>query len=191
MQAWGPARICAADAHQALGGSHLYSVQGHRPCHERPRGGQVDVLCDQTTNAIPQIEGGKIKATRLRRPIGSISSQAADLEELGLKGVEITVWHGPLRAGRTPKPIVDKLHSAFQKALADENILKRFTDLGTLTFPADKRSPEALSAYLKSEVERGRRRSRPQASSRNERRQGVSPAIPSRPVARPPSPPCW
>ena len=118
-------------------------------------GGQVDLLCDQTTNAIPQIEGGKIKAyavTSANR-IDQLA-KLPTLEELGLKGVEITVWHGLYAPAGTPKPIVDKLHSALQKALADDNIQKRFTDLGTLAFAADKRSPEALSAYLKSEVDR-------------------------------------
>ena len=64
------------------------------------------------------------------------------------------MWHGLYAPAGTPKPIVDKLHSALQKALADDNIQKRFSDLGTLAFAADQRSPEALSAYLKSEVDR-------------------------------------
>jgi tripartite-type tricarboxylate transporter receptor subunit TctC len=76
------------------------------------------------------------------------------LQEAGLKDVEVTVWHALYAPAGTPKPVIDRLHAALQKALADETILKRFTDLGTVTFPADQRSPAALSAYLKAQVAR-------------------------------------
>ncbi len=148
--------LCGLMLTQALGTQVTYvPYKGTGPAMNDLVGGQVDILCDQTTNAIPQIEGGKIKAyavTSAKR-IDQLA-KLPTLEELGMKGVEITVWHGLYAPAGTPKPIIDKLHAALQKALADDNIQKRFTDLGTLTFTADKRSPEALSAYLKSEVDR-------------------------------------
>jgi len=148
--------LCGMMLTQGLGTSFTYvPYRGTGPAMNDLVAGQVDVLCDQTTNAIPQIEGGKVKAyavtssTRLAQ-----LPNLPTLQEAGLKDVEVTVWHALYAPAGTPKPVIDRLHAALQKALADETILKRFTDLGTVTFPADQRSPAALSAYLKAQVAR-------------------------------------
>lgn len=118
-------------------------------------GGQVDVLCDQTTNAIPQVTGGKVKAYAVtsNKRIEQLPNLPT-VVEAGIPGFEVTVWHGLYAPAGTPAPVVTKLHGALQTALADATIQKRFSDLGTLLFPADQRSPEALGAYLKGEVAR-------------------------------------
>ncbi|WP_460449471.1 tripartite tricarboxylate transporter substrate-binding protein [Alsobacter sp. SYSU BS001988] len=148
--------LCGLMLNQALGVSFTYiPYKGTGPAMNDLVAGQVDVLCDQTTNAIPQIEGGKIKAYAVTS--GKRLEQLPklpSLAEAGLQGFEVTVWHGLYAPAQTPAPVVAKLNAALQKALADETILKRFSDLGTLTFPADQRTPAALDAYLKGEVKK-------------------------------------
>ena len=116
-------------------------------------GGQVDVLCDQTTNTIPQIKGGKVKAlaiTTLKR--NAALPDLPTLDESGVKGFEVTVWHGLYAPKGTPKPVIDKLVAALQASLKDPAVVKRFADLGTEPVSADKATPAALGAHLQAEI---------------------------------------
>jgi tripartite-type tricarboxylate transporter receptor subunit TctC len=148
--------LCGLMLTQALGIQVTYvPYKGTGPAMNDLVGGQVDVLCDQTTNAIPQVTAGKVKAYAVTS--GKRIEQLPNLPtvaETGIQGFEVTVWHGLFAPAGTPAPVVTKLHGALQTALADATIQKRFTDLGTLLFPAEQRSPEALGAYLKAEVAR-------------------------------------
>jgi tripartite-type tricarboxylate transporter receptor subunit TctC len=74
------------------------------------------------------------------------------VDESGLKGFEVTVWHGIWAPHGTPKPIIDKLSKALQAALRDPAIIARFAELGTEPVPQDQATPAALSAHLKSEI---------------------------------------
>ena len=116
-------------------------------------GGQVNFMCDQTTNTTPQIKGGKVKAYAVttRQRLKSL----ADLptaEEAGLKGFEVTVWHGVWAPKATPKPIIDKLTKALQDALKDPNVVAKFAELGTEPVAQNQATPEALRAHLTSEI---------------------------------------
>jgi tripartite-type tricarboxylate transporter receptor subunit TctC len=148
--------LCGLMLTQALGTQVTYvPYKGTGPAMNDLVGGQVDLLCDQTTNAIPQVTAGKVKgyavtAGKRLEQVPSLPTMA----EAGLPGFEVTVWHALYAPAGTPAPVVTRLHGALQAALADPTIQKRFTDLGTLLFPAEQRSPEALSAYLKAEVSR-------------------------------------
>jgi tripartite-type tricarboxylate transporter receptor subunit TctC len=148
--------LCGMMLNQALGVSFTYiPYKGTGPAMNDLVAGQVDVLCDQTTNAIPQIEGGKIKAYAVTsaKPIDQLP-KLPSLAQAGLQGFEVTVWHALYAPAHTPEPIVAKLNAALQKALADVTTLKRFADLGTLAFPSEQRTPAALDAYLKGEVKK-------------------------------------
>jgi len=75
-------------------------------------GGQVDIMCDQTTNTSSQIEGGKIKAyavTSTKRLSSPALAKLPTLDELGLKGFNVAIWHGLYAPKGTPKPVLDKL----------------------------------------------------------------------------------
>ncbi len=148
--------LCGLMLTQALGTSFTYvAYRGTGPAMNDLVGGQVDVLCDQTTNAIPQINGGKVKAFAVTAPrrIEQLPNLPT-VAELGIADFDVAVWHGLYAPAGTPKPVVDKLHGALQAALADATIQSRFSELGTVLFPADRRSPEALGAHLKSELAR-------------------------------------
>jgi tripartite-type tricarboxylate transporter receptor subunit TctC len=120
-------------------------------------GGQVDFMCDQSTNTTNQIKAGEIKAfattTKARLPNMPDVPTAA---EAGLPGVEVTVWHGLYAPKGTPKEIVDRLSAALKKALKDDNVVKRLAELGTAPVPEDQATPEALKKKLSDEIERWR-----------------------------------
>ena len=116
-------------------------------------GGQVDMMCDQTTNTVTQIKSGKIKGyavtTNERLPV---LPDLPTLNESGLDGFEMTVWHGLYAPAGTPQEILDKLSSALQVALQDPKVIERFAQLGTVPVPLDEATPAALDAHLKAEV---------------------------------------
>lgn len=148
--------LCGLMLTQALGTSFTYvAYRGTGPAMNDLVGGQVDLLCDQTTNAIPQVNGGKVKAYAVTAPrrIDQLPNLPT-VAELGIDGFDVAVWHALYAPAGTPKPVVDKLHGALQAALADATIQTRFKELGTVLFPADRRSPDALAAHLKGELAR-------------------------------------
>ena len=131
------------------------AYKGTAPAMNDLIGGQVDFMCDQTTNTTGQIRGGKIKVygvTTLKR-VASLPD-VPTLDEQGLKGFEIGIWHGMYAPKGTPKPVIDKLVSSLQAALKDPVVKTRFNDLGTDPIALDKATPAALRAHLKAEIEK-------------------------------------
>jgi tripartite-type tricarboxylate transporter receptor subunit TctC len=118
-------------------------------------GGQVDFMCDQTTNTTPQIKGGKVRgyAVTTKTRVKSLP-ELPTVEEAGLKGFEVAVWHGMWAPAGTPKPAIAKLNAALKAALRDPNIVTKFGELGTEPVPENRASPEVLRAFLKSEIEK-------------------------------------
>jgi tripartite-type tricarboxylate transporter receptor subunit TctC len=118
-------------------------------------GGQVDFMCDQTTNTTPQIKGGKVKAYSVttKTRVKSLSDLPT-VEESGLKGFEVAVWHGMWAPAGTPKPVIEKLNAALKVALKDPGIVSKFAELGTEPVPESRATPEALRSHLKTEIDK-------------------------------------
>jgi tripartite-type tricarboxylate transporter receptor subunit TctC len=118
-------------------------------------GGQVDFMCDQTTSTTGQIKGGKVKAfaitTAKRLPT---LPDLPTLEEQGVKGANVAIWHGLYAPKATPKAAIDKLVAALQTAMKDTGVQQKFAELGAVSFPSDKETPQALQAHLKSEIDK-------------------------------------
>ena len=116
-------------------------------------GGQVDYMCDQIVNAVPQINGGTIKAYAVATPARNPSlPDLPTTTEAGLPAFQAQAWNAIFAPKGTPAPIIAKLNAAAAKALDDENVRKRLLDLGSvIPGPAD-RTPEALAALVKSEI---------------------------------------
>ena len=116
-------------------------------------GGQVDIICDQTTNTVNQITSGKIKgyAVTTKERL-AVLPDLPTLQEAGLDGFEMTVWHGLYAPAGTPKEIVAKLEGALQVALQDPKVIERFAQLGTVPVPLDQATPAALDQHLKAEI---------------------------------------
>jgi tripartite-type tricarboxylate transporter receptor subunit TctC len=112
--------------------------KGTGPAMNDLLGGQVDFMCDQTTSTTSQIKGGKVKVygvTSAQR-VASLPD-IPTLQEQGLKGADVGIWHGLYAPKGTPKPVIDKLVAALQEALADPTVRQRFTDLGAVTWPKE------------------------------------------------------
>ncbi len=118
-------------------------------------GGQVDIMCDQTTNTTKQIQGGTIKAYAVTSPERlAIFPDLPTASEAGLPGFEIGIWHGIYAPKGTPAEITARLSESLQKALKDENVIARFAELGTEPSSEAEATPEALKAKLESEIAR-------------------------------------
>jgi len=118
-------------------------------------GGQVDFTCDQTTNTTSQIKADKVKVygVTTKKRLSSLPN-IPTIDEAGLKGFEVSVWHALYAPKGTPKPIVDTLTKALQAALRDKVVKQRFDDLATEPIEEKRATPEALRAHLKAEIDR-------------------------------------
>jgi len=129
--------------------------KGTGPAMNDLLGGQVDFMCDQTTSTSNQIKAGKVKVygvTTLAR-VPSLKD-VPTLDEQGLKGFNIAIWHGFYAPRGTSKPVVDKLSAALQEALKDPTVKQRFNDLGTDPVDPKRGTPEALRTHLKAEIDK-------------------------------------
>ena len=138
-------------------GTPLVTVpyKGTGPAMTDLLGGQVDIMCDQTTNTTKQIQGGTIKAYAVT------SSKRLDVlpdipttEEGGLPGMQIGIWHALYAPKGTPPEITARLSKSLQLALKDPNVVARFAELGTIPSAEADATPEALKAKLESEMAR-------------------------------------
>jgi tripartite-type tricarboxylate transporter receptor subunit TctC len=116
-------------------------------------GGQVDYMCDQIVNAVPQIKGGTIKAYAIATPERNPSlPDVPTTAEAGLPEYQAQAWNAIFAPKGTPAPIVAKLNDALVKALDDEGVRKRLLDLGSVIPKTPERSPEALRTLVRSEI---------------------------------------
>jgi len=127
--------------------------QGTAPALNALLGGQVDLLCDQTTQTTQHIKAGTVKlygVTTMQR-IKALPD-APTLDEGGLKGFEVIVWHGVYAPKGTPAAVIRKFGDALRAALKDPAFVSRMTDLGGEIAPASKQTPEGLRTWLQSEI---------------------------------------
>ena len=118
-------------------------------------GGQIDLMCDQTTNTSAQIKSGRIKVFAVTTPTRLPTMAAVPtLDELGLGNFELSAWHGLWAPKGTPKTIVDQLAKALQVAVKDPAVTQRFAELGAVAVPESSATPVALKRRLRAEVDR-------------------------------------
>ena len=129
--------------------------QGTGPAMNALVGGQVDYMCDQIVNAVPQINGGTIKAYAIGTPERNPAlPNVPTTKEAGVPEFQVSAWNALFAPKGTPKPILDKLNAAAVQALDDENVRKRLLELGSDLPSKDKRTPQALAQLVKSEIDR-------------------------------------
>jgi len=115
--------------------------------------GQVDYMCDQIVNAVPQINGGTIKAYAIATPERNPSlPDVPTTAEAGLSAFQAQAWNAIFAPKGTPSEIVLELNAAAVKALDDDAVRKRLLDLGSVIPAPAERTPEALAALVKSEI---------------------------------------
>ena len=118
-------------------------------------GGQVDLMCDQTTNTTGQIESGKVKAyavTTTKRLMTPALAKLPTLDESGLKGFNVTIWHGMYAPKGTPKPVTDKLNAALKAALKDAEFIKREEALGAVIVTDGRVNGPEHKKFVESEI---------------------------------------
>ena len=126
---------------------------GTGPAMNALLGGQVDLLCDQTTQTVPLIKDGRVKVygvTTLNRL--SALPNVPTLNEQGLKGFEVKVWHGMYAPKGTPAPVLEKLNTALRVAMQDSTVKQRLTDLSADIPAVEKISAVGLKIHLESEI---------------------------------------
>jgi tripartite-type tricarboxylate transporter receptor subunit TctC len=115
--------------------------------------GQVNLLCDQSTTAVPQIQGGTIKAFAVTsKDRLDVIKDVPTMQEAGFKDFEFVIWHGLYAPKGTPPEAISALNKALQVALDDANVKARFADVGTQVFPASERSPQNHRVRFEKEV---------------------------------------
>ena len=138
-------------------GTPLVTVpyKGTGPAMTDLLGGQVDIMCDQTTNTTNQIKEGRIKgyAVTTKAKVSSLPDLPT-LDGTVLPGFEVTAWHAMWAPKGLPKEATDKLVAALQAALKDPKVIARFADLGTEPVPQNLATPDALKSQITAEVKR-------------------------------------
>ena len=118
-------------------------------------GGQVDLMCDQTTNTTSQIEGGKVKAfavTSAKRLTTPALKNLPTLDEAGLKGFNVSIWHGMYAPKGTPKAVTDKINAALRTALKDAEFVKREEALGAVIVTDARLSGAEHKKFVEAEI---------------------------------------
>lgn len=148
--------LCGTLFQQSLGVT-LTTVpfQGTGPALNALLGGQVDLLCDQTTNTVPHIKAGTVKmyGVTTRQRIKALPD-APTLQEGGIKDFEVIVWHGVYAPKGTPAAVVQKFGDAMRAALKDPAFVSRMADLGGEIAPESRQTTEGQRAWLTSEVQK-------------------------------------
>jgi tripartite-type tricarboxylate transporter receptor subunit TctC len=116
-------------------------------------GGQVDLMCDQTTNTTSQIQASKVKAFAVSTPkrLPTLPN-VPTLDESGMKGFNVSVWHGLYAPKGTPKAFIEKLNAALKVALQDPDFQKRQSELGAIIITDDRTTPEGHKKFVAAEI---------------------------------------
>jgi tripartite-type tricarboxylate transporter receptor subunit TctC len=146
--------LCALMLSQALGVQpNLVPYKSTNLALQDVIAGHADMLCDQTTNALPHAAANKVKLYAITSDKRSAKlPDVPTTKELGMPQVNVSVWHGLYAPKGTPAAVITKLNEALQGALADADVQKRLSDMGTELFPADQRSPAAHGKHLQAEL---------------------------------------
>ncbi|MGJ6966409.1 tripartite tricarboxylate transporter substrate-binding protein [Streptosporangium sp. G11] len=140
---------------QTAAGVKLQEVpyEGTGPALTDLVGGQVDFMCDQTTNTSGQISAGEVKAYAVTTPerVKSLPDLPTTTEA-GLPQLQVSVWHGLYVPKGTPQEVVQKLSEALKVALADQGVVDQMAKLGTAPVPAGDATPQALRTKLEEQL---------------------------------------
>ena len=129
---------------------------GTAPAMNALVGGQVDLMCDQTTNTTSQIEAGRVKAFAVTtaKPLSSnkLLKDYPTLQEMGLKGFDLTIWHGLYAPKGTPPAVLTALNEGLKKALKDPDFIKKQEGLGAVVVTDKRVDPAAHKAFVSAEM---------------------------------------
>lgn len=152
------AHLCGLLFQQAIKGSMVaVPYKGTAAAMSDLLGGQVDLMCDQTTNTSEQISAGKVKvygvttAARIRTPA---LEKVPTFDEGGLKDFRVAVWHGLYAPKGTPTAVIEKLNAALKTSLKDPEFQRREADLGAVVITDDRSDRESHKRFVTRETQR-------------------------------------
>ena len=129
--------------------------KGTAPALNDLLGGHLDFMCDQTINVLQPVKSGLVKAFAATTPQRlKVAPDLPTIAEFGLPDFQMVVWYAMYAPKGTPKPIVDKLSAALQKALQDPEVQERLAQSGAETVPPERARPDVLREHLKVEIDR-------------------------------------
>ena len=132
------------------------AYKGTAPAMTDLIGGQVDIMCDQTTNTTSQVEAGKIKAyavsTAKRLTTPAVYKDLPTLDEAGLKGFDVSIWHGLYAPKGTPAAVLKTLNDALKAALKDPEFIKKQEGLGAVVVNDARANPAEHKKFVAAEV---------------------------------------
>ena len=132
------------------------AYRGTGPAMNDLMGGQVDVMCDQTTNTVSQIEAGRVKAFAVTtaKPLSNnkVLKDYPTLQEMGLKDFNLTIWHGMYAPKGTPADVSKKLNDALLVALKDPEFIKRQEALGASVVTDKRMTPAGHKAFVADQI---------------------------------------
>jgi tripartite-type tricarboxylate transporter receptor subunit TctC len=129
--------------------------KGTAPAMTDLLGGQVDIMCDQTTNTTSQIEAGKVKAyavTTMKPLTTPALAKLPTLDASGLKGFNVSIWHGLYAPKGTPKAALDKINTALRAAVKDPEFIKRQEALGAVVVTDGRLAPAEHKKFVEAEI---------------------------------------
>jgi tripartite-type tricarboxylate transporter receptor subunit TctC len=129
--------------------------KGTGPAMTDLMGGQIDLMCDQTTNTTSQIEGKKVKAYAVTSPKRLTTAALKDLptlQEQGVKDFDVSIFHGLYAPKGTPAPVLKKLNDALKVALKDPEFIKKQEGLGAVVVTDRRSDPAEHKKFVQSEI---------------------------------------
>ena len=129
---------------------------GTAPAMNALVGGQVDMMCDQTTNTTGQIEAGRVKAFAVTtaKPLSNnkLLKDYPTLQEMGMKGFDLTIWHGLYAPKGTPPAVLAQLNTALKIALKDPDFIKKQEGLGAVVVTDKRVDPAEHKAFVAAQI---------------------------------------
>jgi tripartite-type tricarboxylate transporter receptor subunit TctC len=148
--------LCGMLFQQAMGvDMTAVPYKGTGPAMTDLMGGQIDLMCDQTTNTTSAIEGKKVKVFAVSTPKRlaiPVLKDVPTLQELGLKGFDVSIFHGLYAPKGTPAPVLQKMNEALKAALKDPEFIKREEGLGAVVVNDKRNSPAEHRKFVQSEI---------------------------------------
>ena len=129
--------------------------KGTAPAMTDLMGGQIDIMCDQTTNTTGAIEGKKVKVfavTTAKRLAIPALKDVPTMQELGIKDFNVTIFHGLYAPKGTPAPVLKKINDALKTALKDPDFVKREEALGAVVVNDNRVEPAEHKKFVQSEI---------------------------------------
>jgi tripartite-type tricarboxylate transporter receptor subunit TctC len=142
---------------QQRSGTHIQFVpyRGAAPAMQDLIAGHINIMFDQAANSLPQLHDGRIKAYAIASHVRlALAPEIPTMDESGLPGFYLSVWHGLWAPKGTPKDIIGKLNAAARDALSDPDVRRKLIELGQDIPPSDQQTPEFLAQHQKAEAEK-------------------------------------